>query len=65
MPKLNEQNPDETISQAKTVINSAMAPSDPSEQDYKVASAARDTLNKAESLKHDSAKSGSKIDFNA
>lgn len=40
MPVLNPENPQETINQADTVIKSAMAPSDPSAQDYKVASKA-------------------------
>jgi len=51
MPTLNEANPDETITEAKTVINSALAPSDPSEQDLKVASEARKILNQAQNLK--------------
>jgi hypothetical protein len=41
MPTLNPKNPEETINHADTVIKSALAPSDPSEQDYKVASKAR------------------------
>lgn len=41
MPSLNKKNPKETIGQAETVIKSAMAPSDPSSQDYKVAAQAR------------------------
>lgn len=52
MPKLNEANPDETIADAKTVINSALAPSDPSEQDYKVASEASEILSQAKNLKN-------------
>ena len=52
MPKLNEANPDETIADAKTVINSALAPSDPSEQDYKVAAEAQSILNKAKNIKN-------------
>lgn len=50
MPTLNPQNPEETINQAKTVIKAALAPSDPSVQDYKVASKARAIKAKAESL---------------
>ena len=41
MPTLNEENPEETIKHADVVIKSAMAPSDPSEQDYKVAAQAK------------------------
>ena len=35
------KNPKKTIQEANTVINSAMAPSDPSSQDYKVAGQAK------------------------
>lgn len=52
MPSLNKQNPDETINQADTVIKSAMAPSDPSGQDYRVASQARAIKSKAQGLQH-------------
>lgn len=41
MPVLNRNNPQQTINDADTVIRSAMAPSDPSEQDYRVAAQAR------------------------
>ena len=41
MPVLNRNNPQQTINDADTVIRSAMAPSDPSDQDYRVASQAR------------------------
>ena len=41
MPKLNLANPKETINHADMVIKAALAPDDPSEQDYKVASEAR------------------------
>lgn len=41
MPSLNPNNPQQTIKDADTVIRSAMAPSDPSGQDYKVAAQAR------------------------
>ena len=51
MPTLNENNPQQTIEQADIVIKSALAPSDPSNQDYKVASQARQIKAKAESLK--------------
>lgn len=41
MPTLNPKNPKRTIEHADTVINSAMAPADPSSQDYKVAAQAK------------------------
>ena len=41
MPVLDKANPQRTIDHANTVIASAMAPSDPSDQDYKVANQAR------------------------
>lgn len=50
MPSLNKKNPKETIEQAETVIKSAMAPSDPSGQDYKVAAQARRIKTQAQRL---------------
>ncbi len=50
MPTLNPQNPQSTINDADTVIRAAMAPSDPSGQDYKVAAQARLIKAKAENL---------------
>ena len=47
MPVLNKANPDETIKHADVVIKSAMAPSDPSSQDYKVANEAKIVKNQA------------------
>ena len=41
MPTLDKQHPENTIKHADVVIKSALAPSDPSGQDYKVASKAR------------------------
>ena len=41
MPTIDPNNPQKAIDQADVVIKSAMAPSDPSAQDYKVASEAR------------------------
>jgi hypothetical protein len=41
MPTLNPENPQDTIEHADTVIKAAMAPSDPSAQDYNVASKAK------------------------
>lgn len=45
MPVLDSKNPQKTIDHANIVIKSAMAPSDPSGQDYKVASQAQNILN--------------------
>ncbi len=50
MPSLNPKNPQRTIDNANTVINSAMAPSDPSPQDYRVASQAKAIKAEAERL---------------
>ncbi len=52
MPTLNKNNPQATISQAETVINSAMAPADPSAQDYKVAAQAKTIKNEAINYKN-------------
>ncbi len=51
MPSLNPQNPDETIKQANVVISAALAPSNPSSQDYNVASKACAIKAKAENIK--------------
>ncbi len=52
MPKLDHQNPDKTIKHADTVIKAALAPSDPSAQDYKVANEARSIRNQAQDIKN-------------
>ena len=49
MPVLDKENPDKTIKQADTVIKAAMAPNDPSGQDYKVATEAKAIKNQAKS----------------
>ncbi|MDD3237480.1 MAG: putative metalloprotease CJM1_0395 family protein [Candidatus Gastranaerophilales bacterium] len=62
MPGLNKTKPELTIKQAQQVIDSAMAPSDPSAQDYKVAAEARSVL----AMANDEAKnkqSGNKLDI--
>ncbi len=41
MPSLDNENPDKTIEQADIVVKAALAPSDPSDQDLKVAAQAR------------------------
>lgn len=50
MPSLDSENPQKTIEQADTVIKSAMAPSDPSAQDYRVAGQARSIKAQAKRL---------------
>lgn len=50
MPKLDPNNPEKTIEQANTVIKAAMAPSDPSGQDYKVAAQAENIKTQAKRL---------------
>ena len=52
MPTLNPKNPQKTINNAETVINSAMAPADPSAQDYKVASQATSVKQQAINLQN-------------
>lgn len=51
MPALDTKNPDKTIAQAKQVEKAALAPSDPSGQDYKVAAQAQGILSQAEQAK--------------
>ena len=63
MPSLNPNNPQKTIDDANTVIKSAMAPSDPSDQDYKVASQARGIKMQAQAMKARNV--GNKLDYNA
>lgn len=50
MPVLDKNNPEKTIEQANTVIKAAMAPSDPSGQDYKVAAQAEGIKAQAKKL---------------
>lgn len=52
MPKLNQNNPEDTITKANIVIKAATAPSDPSEQDLKVAKQARSLKDKAENIEN-------------
>ena len=52
MPSLNPNNPKQTINDADTVIRSAMAPSDPSTQDYKVAAQARAIKTQAQEMQN-------------
>lgn len=48
MPGLNKSKPEETAKLAQQVIDSAMAPDDPSGQDYKVAAQAKAILASAQ-----------------
>jgi len=50
MPALDPANPEKTINEADTVIKSAMAPSDPSAQDYRVAEQAKSIKAQAKRL---------------
>lgn len=61
MPVLDKSNPDKTIKDANTVIASAMAPSDPSSQDYNVANQARNIKSLAQSYKNEH--TGKKLDI--
>ena len=60
MPVLDKNNPQKTIDHANVVIKAALAPSDPSAQDYKVAESARNIKMKAQAVK--SEKQGNKLD---
>lgn len=63
MPTLDKTNPQKTIDHANIVINSAMAPADPSAQDYKVANKARDIKQQAISFKNNNPNLGKKLDI--
>ena len=63
MPSLNPNNPQKTINDANTVIRSAMAPSDPSNQDYRVAAQAQSIKMQAQAVKSQNV--GNKLDYNA
>ena len=63
MPSLNPNNPDKTINDANTVIRSAMAPSDASDQDYRVAAQAQSIKMQAQAVKDKNV--GNKLDYNA
>ena len=54
MPALDKENPDKTIKHADIVIKAAMAPGDPSSQDYKVAAEAKAIRNKAKNFQNQS-----------
>lgn len=63
MPILDRKNPQSTINHANIVINAALAPSDPSPQDYKVADAAQQVKTKAIEIKNKN--TGNKLDIRA
>lgn len=63
MPTLNTANPQKTINDANTVIRAAMAPSDPSGQDYAVANQAQKIKMQAQATKNEN--QGKKIDIQA
>lgn len=64
IPGLNKAKPQETLKQAQQVIDSAMAPSDPSDQDYKVAAQARSVIAMAQQ-EITSQKEGKTLDIQA
>lgn len=63
MPSLNPNNPQKAINDANTVIRSAMAPFDPSDQDYRVAAQAQSIKMQAQAVKSQNV--GNKLDYNA
>ena len=63
IPGLDTENPEKTKEQAEIVIKSAMAPSDPSGQDYKVASEGRALLAAAEEQIDKNKTVGSRLDI--
>ena len=65
MPTLDKTNPQRTIDHANTVIASAMAPADPSAQDYKVANQAKAIKQQAIAFKNNNPNLGNKLDIQA
>ena len=65
MPTLDKNNPQRTIDHANTVISAALAPSDPSDQDYKVANQAKNIKQQAISFKNNNPNLGKKLDVQA
>lgn len=63
MPSLDKKNPQKTIDHANTVIASAMAPADPSPQDYKVANQAQGIKQQAMAIKNHNPNLGKKLDI--
>ena len=63
MPSLDPDNPQKTINDANTVIRSAMAPSDPSDQDFRVKAQAENIKMQAQAVKNKGV--GEKLDYSA
>ena len=63
MPTLNKKDPDKTIKHADIVIKSAMAPNDPSDQDYIVAAKARSIKAEAETYKGQTGSAGQNLNI--
>ena len=63
MPSLNKNNPQKTIDDANTVIHSAMAPIDPSAQDFRVKAQAENIKMRAQAVKNKGV--GEKFDYQA
>ena len=63
MPSLNPANPKKTLEDADTVIRAAMAPNDPSGQDYAVANQAKNIKMQAQAIKQEG--QGNKLDIQA
>lgn len=63
MPALDKNNPQKTIDDANTVISSAMAPFDPSAQDFRVKAQAENIKMQAQAIKDKNV--GQKLDYNA
>lgn len=63
MPTLNKKDPDKTIKHADIVIKSAMAPNDPSDQDYRVAAKARSIKAEAETYKSQNGSVGQNLNI--
>ena len=61
MPTFQKANPDKTIQEANTVIRAALAPSDPSDQDYRVANQAHKVKAQAEDYKKKHPQVGQKL----
>lgn len=63
MPTLDKDDPQKTINHADTVIASAMAPGDPSPQDYRVANQALEIKRQAMKIKNTNPHAGKKLDI--
>ena len=63
MPSLDKNNPQKTINDANTVIRAAMAPVDPSAQDFKVKAQAENIKMRAQAVKNKDV--GKKLDYSA